>query len=168
MHDNIGSKQSVSNLRKKGPFFSFKYQKFSVRVKHKIKHNQTKLFWFPFCTNTTSWGCWKHPFGIPGARPIFLKPKLHKECKNEFKTINYRRYQLMMFSKNCFRSKKIIKKVGCFVDFWIFWFWRRISACRSGPAVLTHSLCFWTCRWQFWSPIVLYFSTYLVRTVVGF
>ena len=26
---------------------------------------------------TTSWGCWKHPFGIPGVRLMFLKPKLH-------------------------------------------------------------------------------------------
>ena len=69
---------------------------------------------------TTSWGCWKHPFGIPGVRPMFLKPKLHKESKNGFKTINYRRYPVMIFSKNCFRSKKIIKKVGRFVDFWIF------------------------------------------------
>ena len=69
---------------------------------------------------TMSWGCWKHPFGIPGVRPMFLKPKLHKQSKNGFKTINYRRSLVMFFSKNCFRSKKIIKKVGRFVDFWIF------------------------------------------------
>ena len=31
---------------------------------------------------TMSWGCWKHAFGIPGVRPMFLKPKLHKESKN--------------------------------------------------------------------------------------
>ena len=67
-----------------------------------------------------SWGCWKHPFGIPGVRPMFLKPKLHKESKNGFKTINYRPSPVMIFSKNCFWGKKIIKKVGCFVDFWIF------------------------------------------------
>ena len=44
-------------------------------------------FWSIF-TYTTSWGCWKHLFGIPGVRPMFLKPKLHKESKNGFKTIN--------------------------------------------------------------------------------
>ena len=69
---------------------------------------------------TTSWGCWKHLFGIPGIRCMFLKPKLPKESKNGFKTINYRPPSGMIFSKNCFRSKKIIKKVGRFVDFWIF------------------------------------------------
>ena len=69
---------------------------------------------------TTSWGCWKHSFGIPGVRPIFLKPKLHKESKNGFKKINYRRSPVMIFSKNCFWSNKIIKKVARFVDFWIF------------------------------------------------
>jgi hypothetical protein len=70
--------------------------------------------------NTTSWGCWKHPFRIPGVRPMFLKPKLHKESKNGFKTISCRRYPVMIFSKNCFRCKTIIKNIGCFVDFWIF------------------------------------------------
>ena len=72
-----------------------------------------------YSRDTTSWGWWKHLFGIPGVRPTFLKPKLHKESKNGFKTINYRRYPVMIFSKNCFRSNKIIKKVGHFVDFWI-------------------------------------------------
>ena len=69
---------------------------------------------------TTSWGCWKHLFGTPGVRPMFLKPKFHKESKNGFKTITYRCYPVMIFSKNWFWSKKFIKKVGCFVDFWIF------------------------------------------------
>ena len=69
---------------------------------------------------TTSWGCWKHSFGIPGVRPIFLKPKLHKESKNGFKKINYWHSPVMIFSKSCFWSNKIIKKVACFVDFWIF------------------------------------------------
>ena len=39
---------------------------------------------------------------------MFFKPKLHKESKNGFRTIN------------CFWSNKIIKKIGCFVDFCIF------------------------------------------------
>ena len=39
---------------------------------------------------TTSWGCWKHVFGIPGVRPMFLKADLHKESKNGFKTTSYR------------------------------------------------------------------------------
>ena len=70
--------------------------------------------------NTTSWGCWKHLFGTPGVRPMFLKPKFHKESKNGFKTITYRCYPVMIFSKNWFWSKKLIKQVGRFVDFWIF------------------------------------------------
>ena len=69
---------------------------------------------------STSWGCWKHLFGIPGVRPMFLKPKLHKESKNGFKEINYRRSPVMIFSKNCFWSDKIIKKILTFVDSWIF------------------------------------------------
>ena len=71
-------------------------------------------------TTTTSWGCWKHVFGIPGARPIFLKAEMHKKSKNGFKTMNSRPPSVMIFSKNCFRSKKIIKKIGRFIDFWIF------------------------------------------------
>ena len=51
---------------------------------------------------------------------VFLKPKLNKESKSGFKTINYWCYPVLIFSKNWFRSKKIIKKVGHFVDFWIF------------------------------------------------
>ena len=51
---------------------------------------------------------------------MFLEPKLHKESKNGFKTINYRPSPVMIFSKNCFWGKKIIKKIGHFVEFWIF------------------------------------------------
>ena len=69
---------------------------------------------------TTSWGCWKHVFGIPGARPMFLKAEFCKEFKNGFKTINSRPSSVMIFSKYCFQSKKIIIKIGRFVDFWIF------------------------------------------------
>ena len=87
-------------LRKKGEF--------------SVKITQHTLY------TTMSWGCWKHPFGIPGVRPMFLKPKLHKESKNGFKTISCRCYPVMIFSKNYFRCKKIIKNNGCFVDFWIF------------------------------------------------
>ena len=64
--------------------------------------------------NTTSWGCWKHPFEIPGVRPMFLKPKLHKESKNGFKTINYRPPSVMFFSKNYFRHQKSLKKLDGF------------------------------------------------------
>jgi hypothetical protein len=53
----------------------------------------------------------------PRCHPMFLKPKLHKESKNGFKTINYRRSPVMIFSKNCFCLKKIIIKIGRFVDF---------------------------------------------------
>ena len=66
-----------------------------------------------------SWGCWKHVFGIPGAR-MFLKAELHKKSKNGFKTINFRPPSVMNFSKNWFWSKKIIIQIGHFVDFWIF------------------------------------------------
>ena len=69
---------------------------------------------------TMSWGCWKHVFGIPVARPMFLKAELHKESKNGFKTINFKPPSIMIFSRNGFWSKKIIKKIGHFVDFLIF------------------------------------------------
>ena len=69
---------------------------------------------------TMSWECWKHPFGIPGVRPMFLKAELHKESKNGFKTINYRRSPVMFFSKKLILAQKNCQKIGCFVDFWIF------------------------------------------------
>jgi hypothetical protein len=47
----------------------------------------------------------------------FLKPKLHKESKNGIKPINYRPPPVMIFSKNCFSEKKIVEKIGHFVDF---------------------------------------------------
>ena len=65
---------------------------------------------------TTSWGCWKHVFGIPGARPMFLKAELHKESKNGFKTINYRPPSVMFFSKNYFRHQKSSKKLDDFTS----------------------------------------------------
>ena len=39
---------------------------------------------------TTSWGPGKHSMSPPGCRPLFLKPKCHKESKNGFKQINFR------------------------------------------------------------------------------
>ena len=69
---------------------------------------------------TMSWGCWKHVFGIPGVRPMFLKAELYKESKNGFKTINSR-YPVQFFFKKLFSAKKKIpKKVGGIVNFWIF------------------------------------------------
>ena len=58
-----------------------------------------------FSIVTMSWGFWKHHFGIPGVRPMFSKPKLHKESKNGFKKINYRPYRRVIFS-NYFLSTK--------------------------------------------------------------
>ena len=63
---------------------------------------------------TMSWGCWKHAFGIPGVRPMFLEPKLHKKFKNGFKTISYRRYRMVVFSNYFFWHQKSSKK-------WHFW-----------------------------------------------
>ena len=44
LRDNIGSKknQPLTLEKKLGRFLVFKYQKFRVRVNHKIKHNGTK------------------------------------------------------------------------------------------------------------------------------
>ena len=64
--------------------------------------------WNNICT--MSWGFWKHHFGIPGVRPMFLKPKLHKESKNGFKTISCRRYRIVIFSNYFFRHQKSSKK----------------------------------------------------------
>ena len=52
--------------------------------------------------STMSWELRKHTDPVPGVRPMFFKPKLHKESKNGFKTINYRPPSVMFFSKNCF------------------------------------------------------------------
>ena len=70
-------------------------------------------FW---TVDTTSWGCWKHHFGIPGVTPIFLKPKLHKKSKNGFKTINYRPYRIVIFSNYFFRYQKSSKKLDGFTS----------------------------------------------------
>ena len=55
---------------------------------------------------TAPWGCWKHPNHVLGSRPMFLKAELHKEYKNEFKTINSCPYPVLLFSKNWFQHKK--------------------------------------------------------------
>ena len=72
-------------------------------------------------SSTTSWGCWKHPLWIPGVRPMFLKPKLHKQSKNGFKTISCRRYPLMIFSKNCFSVQNNHQKNWMFCWFLNFY-----------------------------------------------
>ena len=72
-------------------------------------------------TYTMSWGCWKHPLWIPGVRPMFLKPKLHKESKNGFKTISCRRYPLMIFLKNCFSVQNNHQKNLMFCWFFNFY-----------------------------------------------
>ena len=74
-----------------------------------------KTHW-TFRSYTMSWWCWKHPFGIPGVRPMFLKPKLHKESKNGFKTINYRPYRMAIFSNYFFRYQKSSKKSDGFTS----------------------------------------------------
>ena len=56
-------------------------------------------------------------FLVPGGRPMVLKAELHKESKNGFKTINFRPPSVMIFSKNCFRGKKIIKKLDVLLIF---------------------------------------------------
>ena len=66
------------------------------------------------CTHTMSWGCWKHHFGIPGIRPIFLKPEWPKESKNGFKTIHFRPYRIVIFSNYFFRYQKSSKKLDGF------------------------------------------------------
>ena len=46
---------------------------------------------------------------------------LHKESKNGFKTISCRPYPVMIFSKNCFWCKKIIKKLNVLMIFELLW-----------------------------------------------
>ena len=69
---------------------------------------------------TTSWELWKHPDLVPAGRSVFFKQKWPKESKNGFKSISCRPSPVMIFSKNCFSAKKIVEKIGRFVDFWIF------------------------------------------------
>ena len=64
-----------------------------------------------------SWGPGNHSKLTPGSRPMFLKAKLHKESRNGFKTIIYRRYPVMIFSKNWFSAQKIIKKLDVLLIF---------------------------------------------------
>jgi hypothetical protein len=45
---------------------------------------------------------------------MLLKPKLHKESINGFKTINCRHYPVLIFSKNCFSAEKIVKNSSFF------------------------------------------------------
>ena len=66
---------------------------------------------------TMSWGPGNHSKLTPGGRPMFLKAKLYKESRNGFKTINYRRYPVMIFSKNWFSAQKIIKKLDVLLIF---------------------------------------------------
>ena len=47
---------------------------------------------------------------------MFLKPKLHKESKNVFKTINYRPPSVLFKKKKLFFSKKNVEKIGRSVD----------------------------------------------------
>ena len=48
---------------------------------------------------------------------MFLKPKLHKESKNRFKTISCRPYPVMFFSKKHFRHQKSSKKLDVLLIF---------------------------------------------------
>ena len=79
-------------------------------------------FWNFICfhnINTTSWGPGKHSMSPPGCRPLFLKPKCHKESKNGFKPINFRSPLQVIFSNYFFWYQKLSKN-GLFVDFWNF------------------------------------------------
>ena len=62
-----------------------------------------------------------------------LKVKLHKESRNRFKTINYRRYPVMIFSKNRFLAQNVI----CGSNLEIFWCHQNLS--RTGKAKLVGS-----------------------------
>ena len=73
-----------------------------------------------YCELTTSWELWKHPDPVPGGRPIFFKLEWPKESKNGSKTMSCRPPLLLIFSNNCFSAKKIVEKIGRFVDFWFF------------------------------------------------
>ena len=77
----------------------------SEDVQEEVKKSRNPIDYY-----TMSWGFWKHHFGIPGVRPMFLKPKLHKESKNGFKKINYRPYRRVIFSNYFFRYQKSSKK----------------------------------------------------------
>ena len=44
----------------------------SIEIKRKYDSGIAIKDWYGN-KNTTSWGCWKHPFGIPGVRPINFK-----------------------------------------------------------------------------------------------
>ena len=71
--------------------------------------------------STTSWGPGKRSMWPPGCRPLFLKPKCHKESKNGFKPINFRSPLFVIFSNYFFSTKNHQKN-------WTFcWFFEILS-----------------------------------------
>ena len=76
----------------------------------KISTNCEIFIWIYIGICTMSWWPENHSMSSPGCRPPILKPKLYKESKNGFKPINYCSPLLVIFSKNYFQHKKIVKK----------------------------------------------------------
>ena len=67
--------------------------------------------------STTSWGPGKHSMLPPGCRPLFLKPKCHKESKNGLKPINFRSPLQVIFSYYFFWYQKLSKKLDILLIF---------------------------------------------------
>ena len=87
------------------------------------------LFTYICSLLTVYWGPGNHSKSTPGGRPMFLKPNLHKEFNNGFKTINYRPNPVLFFSRNYFRLFSHVKKLNSFQHF------GNISTDSESPAV---------------------------------
>ena len=70
-----------------------------------------------FSSFTMSWGPGKHSMSPPGCRPLFLKPKCHKESKSGFKPINFRSPLQVIFSYYFFWYQKLSKKLDILLIF---------------------------------------------------
>ena len=88
--------------------------------------------------STAFWGPGNHSVDFRG-RPMFLKPKLHKESRNWFKKINYRPSLVMIFSKNCFWGKKSSKKLYILLSFEYLWQNIWINLAKLKKIIFGHS-----------------------------
>ena len=89
---------------------------------------------------------------------MFLRPKCHKESKNGFKTISFRPYPTVFFSKNCFRYKKLSKKLDVLLIFEFLWqyIWTNYTSFKKfkqNSEIFDFFDDFW-CRKQFFEKII--------------
>ena len=97
---------------------NFLYQKINWWAWHIFLFHLQSLDWhFVTYLFTAFWGPGNHSKLTPGGRPMFLKPRLHKESKNGFKTIHCCPYPVLIFSENYFFANMSSKKLDILLIF---------------------------------------------------